>query len=48
MKMTIIWRNYKVHNFSPFEVGKGYLHAVETAATKEFYGDFNVRQCDHY
>ena len=36
-----IWLNYKEHLFSPFEVGKGYLHAVETAATKEFYGDFN-------
>ena len=22
-------------------MGKGYLHAVETAATKEYYGDFN-------
>jgi len=36
------WRNYKVHFFSPFNVGEGYLHAVETAATKEFYGSFNV------
>jgi hypothetical protein len=37
-----IWRNYKVHYFSPFEVGKGYLHAVETAATKQFAGEFNA------
>jgi len=36
------WRNYKVHYYSPFQPGKGYLHSVETAATKEFYGDFNI------
>ena len=35
------WRNYKVHHFSPFQVGRGYLHAVQTAATKEFFGHFN-------
>ncbi|MEA3478489.1 MAG: hypothetical protein U9R60_09955, partial [Bacteroidota bacterium] len=37
-----IWRNYKIYSFSPFLVGKGYLHAVQTGATKEFYGAFNV------
>jgi len=36
------WRNYKVHYYSPFLPGKGYLHSVETGATKEFYGDFNI------
>jgi len=36
------WENQKVHGFSPFVVGKGYLVAYEQAGTKTFSGTLNI------
>ena len=39
---TFMWENQKVHFFSPFVVGKGYLVAYENTDTKVFSGTFNT------